>query len=1512
MVFKKYKNELFFIILTLFLLIFFIFWFYSPTKVSAAPASNVLPNDANWMIVTRPGTNGMDAALSRAQIVTPEAAGRTQRLVIESACDNDSNIDSPRSGYYTTFRFYKSSIENVTAVSANVSINNTVPYFEVRCTSGSSITLDMRYTTSSLNNVGGVRLYETEVVTSVSGGSLYYANSYRFRASNTSVRIGISDVANPGGDPVNYTGLAYQNVISQPRGWGWSTTIEFALPCDVKTGLSGQTINFYDTDHNESVGGNSMDPWWQNRDHRMSYTVEQRSVGSSVWTPVVSENLNGGDDVDEQGSPFTMYPQNIYRLRVTGINYVNSIQIALPQPSIFSGINCPPQPQMSCGSFTGLTATSPGGYMEVTFRIYNETNFTWVASGFDYDIGVVDPSFAGAYVDGSRTTFPWNTASSNGIGPPDHNSAAYIENSANGTQNTWHRESYNRNANDGSTPHSVERYGTNVNIAPGGYRTFSVRVAAPTVAGGSRTYGIRMLSRDTRFRPWAWMNWSSTCSFTVNVNVPATNWDYNSTGFSISTTSGSSSNNAEGASFNPGARIYPRGRVRNAGDGSGPQYRYQLERRLENINGDVSTWSDGGVGWGIYDQSGLPALAPSAYAPYREGYYDLPATYSSFPTRQVCFRARISPAAGQSTPTLTTTVAEAFSNERCLTIATPTTSCTASNVSGFVGQSISFSANVTISGSSAGYTLKGHHRINAAAYSPWGNITGTTFTGSESFSTAGNRTITIQVGLFSPSTAGSPTSGTTSTCSLTISVYSLPTCTSPSSFDVWAGQDFRSSVRVTNSAGISLDVTTLRYTINSPSSIDRTITTNAADVPASSSRVYSYGSSGGSLHYEDITTPGNYTITWYIDTADAGPVRNSSGSNCTTTVQVRALPTCTARVWYQEEDGSWAGPPRTNYGFYGREIGSGVEINMGHDSIDQSNSSANYTYVNANGLRSAMQGTTINPNSNPSYSGTDSTATQSGTVYTYNTPENVRVWLPKAYSNQVSWNVSWESPARSVSNEYERRAFSATTTNCTEDVDIRISAITCTNGSNEFYVGQPGRASLSINNPNIVPPPTFSNYTVKIIGQTWTDSGPNNGDVQNQTSSSPETYDRVQNSPLVLDTGTGAGVVYSGEITYATTGTRRIDFTLSAGVGVIGDSTNSITGSPAVTSTNCYTEVTVARRPYMRLYGNDVVSGSVLVASGTECTSALVTGVSDVDVTSVGNIDSSNYYHGSAAELATIATGRIRNFLPGTGSYRTSGSTLYPNNSPLRSDQNFTSGYDYLAIGGGGIGIDDIGGDYSGGGLCNEIFPDTSDWNDGGPLMGNGFRKRSSSQTIGTTTINAGTRVSLHVTGDVTITGSGITYNTAGWSTTADIPLVRIYATGNIYISGSVSQLDGLYVAGGTIETCDEFNDSSLTVAQIVATCGDVTGTRPLTLRGAFFANNVIFGRTGGDVSMSNPNPTSSPETSFSGGTKAENLIFFPELYLALWDLAGDDTGSSSGGDPNGNFDYISSPPPVF
>ena len=129
-----------------------------------------------------------------------------------------------------------------------------------------------------------------------------------------------------------------------------------------------------------------------------------------------------------------------------------------------------------------------------------------------------------------------------------------------------------------------------------------------------------------------------------------------------------------------------------------------------------------------------------------------------------------------------------------------------------------------------------------------------------------------------------------------------------------------------------------------------------------------------------------------------------------------------------------------------------------------------------------------------------------------------------------------------------------------------------------------------------------------------------------------------------------------------------------------------------------------------------------------------------------------------------------------------------------------------------------------------------------------------------------------------------------------------VIVNGNINIKGSVTQLDGLYVAlpktngtgGGTINTCSDPGDTPT-----IIDCDN-----KLTINGSFVANKVLFNRLKGDIASASPNEASGSDNI------AESFVFTSDLYFGLMGIQ--DSTDVSTRTPGTQYESIVGLPPVL
>jgi hypothetical protein len=176
---------------------------------------------------------------------------------------------------------------------------------------------------------------------------------------------------------------------------------------------------------------------------------------------------------------------------------------------------------------------------------------------------------------------------------------------------------------------------------------------------------------------------------------------------------------------------------------------------------------------------------------------------------------------------------------------------------------------------------------------------------------------------------------------------------------------------------------------------------------------------------------------------------------------------------------------------------------------------------------------------------------------------------------------------------------------------------------------------------------------------------------------------------------------------------------------------------------------------------------------------------------------------------------------------------------------------------------------------------------------------RARTSGVGTLTVTqpATATYEQYVNGDVYIR-SNMSYSAAGAASfdINSVPQYKIVATGNIYILNTVSQLDGVYQAGGKIYTCAIDSAGVLVVPN--ATNGELANScknTQLTINGALIAPEVKLLRTFGTVGRLNG--------------AAETVNFSPEVWLKILRKSTSGTTTTS---LDSEYDSITTMPPVL
>lgn len=343
---------------------------------------------------------------------------------------------------------------------------------------------------------------------------------------------------------------------------------------------------------------------------------------------------------------------------------------------------------------------------------------------------------------------------------------------------------------------------------------------------------------------------------------------------------------------------------------------------------------------------------------------------------------------------------------------------------------------------------------------------------------------------------------------------------------------------------------------------------------------------------------------------------------------------------------------------------------------------------------------------------------------------------------------------------------------------------------------------------------------------------------------------------------------------------------------------NFTDGVSAPGSVPCSATITVYAKPYLKTFGADVSAGGTFSPAGSDCPTT-PTGGGIYTFTKTGTNNS-----GASSQFGVLALLSVNQFY---SSARRTALNVPPNAPPIGTTFANTTN----------AGDPTYGGGFGGSGPCiTDYYIGTQDPNlptsTFGSFVAGGGRQRYSMApgtlaTGGGLTVPVGTQAAIYIDGDVFISGSGISF--AGLppapNTRSQMPNFALIVRGNIYISNSVTTLDGLYVAqpeiadpdlGGRIYTCAINIGQFYAANQLQGSCNS-----KLTVNGALVARQIKFYRTPGTVKDS-----TTTEASTSGNI-AEVINFTPEMYMAPTALMDPNGGTSSG-----PYDSIYSLPPVF
>jgi hypothetical protein len=390
--------------------------------------------------------------------------------------------------------------------------------------------------------------------------------------------------------------------------------------------------------------------------------------------------------------------------------------------------------------------------------------------------------------------------------------------------------------------------------------------------------------------------------------------------------------------------------------------------------------------------------------------------------------------------------------------------------------------------------------------------------------------------------------------------------------------------------------------------------------------------------------------------------------------------------------------------------------------------------------------------------------------------------------------------------------------------------------------------------------------------------------------------------------GGPANPVVTGAVLNATTSGNQLSHTISGYIApamatdlVVTYSLDSPNNNADIScpSDGSIEDINVAQIPYVQSFRGDIIAGYGIKDTEGNCSTNDSMVRSSVDTALAPN---NAEIIGSGTQMVVFARGVVNGFRSAITDTEAGINTapwvrIFANTTGLGNPRTATSA----------IGSGDYGGRFISS-LCaenwfNEIDQVTMNNTSAVDLAGErgirGYSNGTSPVRLTASGEIVGSR-KIFIEGDAIIGDSAGAVNQAirygeSWSSVVDIPSLIIIATGNIYIDENITNLDGVYVARGTVFTCSPTGgislpsaggggiDDQLTSAQSLA--GSKCYSVPLTLRGAMVADSVRLWRTGGTLSKAIVGgvvvDARARQAYAPGLTGSETFILPPEVYLA-------------------------------
>lgn len=284
------------------------------------------------------------------------------------------------------------------------------------------------------------------------------------------------------------------------------------------------------------------------------------------------------------------------------------------------------------------------------------------------------------------------------------------------------------------------------------------------------------------------------------------------------------------------------------------------------------------------------------------------------------------------------------------------------------------------------------------------------------------------------------------------------------------------------------------------------------------------------------------------------------------------------------------------------------------------------------------------------------------------------------------------------------------------------------------------------------------------------------------------------------------------------------------------------------TPQTCSGIIRVVRVPYLSVYGADVKVGGAFLGGNCSQTADIKT------YTNSG-------FGGSGVEFAAIALGSVTDFhsarLRSSAPVSPAGLTFANTGTPAGQFGGQNCVDDYFADG-------------------DAITPDTTSVINLSSLTSGSYKYSNPSTLTISGQVTGNNRISLYVDGNLRIT-SNTTFTNTSWATVNDIPSLRLYVKGNIYIESDVTQLDGVYVAqpnganSGVITTCVvPGTDMPVANNRLADDC-----KLQLRINGAFIAQQVRFLRTANSLKDAGLN-----EKTVGGSKAGEVFNYTPDIFM--------------------------------